>query len=955
MNENKLILSGVCPYCPAVLDYPEDARAVTCHSCGNTVPTRILRPLDFAKYERKESEDDRRIADAVTSSGAGIIYFDNFCSDYDWREFALNANLSIPTLDSIAEACKIKFSADPITYLLHFRCVAIPVTKKIEGLDVLEIEIIDNYKSDDISDLFEYVDLYSTITHAIVEKRESILKTLAKDIMLAKRFGADPHIVADLERTFSVFVEKINSINATSNIEEIPGYQKAKELKDAKLAAKIRKIGIDAEKTYKKAAALLKYGNVDNALHLFCAIHGYKDSDKYIDDNSMIFKFNDELAEMAGKFYVVRRDTGYTFDAEDPTPSSARMMSLYEIFNGSPSAAPALTMVSDIIHSFGSRIFFIRNNVSICCYDTLSLDYSANVKILDEAPSGDYVNRHPKPVFYSSDKTKFFIRKKLREATVKPGCFGRKKKAKNEDSAINRANNYAIVLVDMDNVTSKVILPEVVDIMDYYDDKIFYTTVDHGCQFPSFRVYDIETEESTEILDSNCVIHDVSDGKVIYSLRVPNIYNMDIYSLDIKTEEPHLIDENISAFNITHGNKVFYTVGTQNDKRLYSANLDGTDRCEISTNPGKILDYSSGWLYYVNGEGPNTCLMKVSIDGSKNILVASRFKTRVKSLNGYIYYISTSGDLRVVRSDGTSDTRIATGVDDLEHIIIDNEKIYYLKKDYIGPSEANESGLGLSLYTTDLLGKNLHKLAHDVSAIAEYNDRYIYLCKHRGMKYSVKTPINNKDSTTELIERELTFYESYDKQTHSFKEIVHFGMPTRSIVSYKKSFWPFSKYVTDQSIISEVPTDYIRDDVAPVGMVRNEELEKMRRALARLEAEKQEKRDAKQAKRDAKKAKRDAKRDAKKAKIEERERLEEEEHNRRLEEIDTFIEESEKLQAEEDERIEEKKRAKREKDTVSDDDLNALIAEDEAAAQSDSPAPASDASSEETKDGETSE
>lgn len=900
MSENKLILSGVCPYCPAILDYAEDARAVTCHSCGNVVPTRILRPLDFAKHEQRETEDDRRIADAVTSSGAGIIYFDNFCSDYNWREFALNANLSIPTLDSIAEACKIKFSADPITYLLHFRCVAIPVTKKIEGLDVLEIEIIDNYKSDDLSDLFEYVDLYSTITHAIVENRESILKTLAKDIMLAKRFGADPHIVADLERTFEVFVEKINSVRATSNIEEIPGYQKAKELKDAKLAADIRKIGIDAEKTYRKAKNLLWQGNVDNALHLFCAIHGYKDSDKYIDDNSMIFKFNDELAEMAGRFYVVRRDAAYTFDAENPTPQSPRTMSLYEIFNGTPSGAPALTMVSDIIHSFGSRIFFIRNDVSICCYDTNSLDYSANVKILDEAPSGDYVNRHPKPVFYSSDKTKFFIRKKLREETAKPGCFGRKKKKAN---TINRSNNYSIVLVDMDNVTSKVILPEVVDIMDYYDDKIFYTTVEHGSQFPSFRVYDIVTEESTEILNSNCVIHDVKDGKIIYSLRVPSIYNMDIYSIDIKTEEHHLIDENISDFYTTHGNKVFYIVGTQNDKRLYSANLDGTERCEIMENPGRICTFSSGWLYYINGEGANACLMKVSIDGSKNMLVASRFEKLVKVLNGYIYYIATNGDLKVVRSDGTGDTRIAAGIDDLSRIIIDNEKVYYLKRDYLGPTDENASGLGYSLYTTDLNGKNLHKLAHDVSAISEYNDRYIYLCKYRGAKYSIKTPINRKDSTTELVSKSLTYYESYDKTTCKFKEIVHFGAPTRSIVSYKKSFWPFSKYVTDQSVISEVHSDYARENVAPVGMVRNEELEKMRRAMARLEAEKQEKRDAKQAKRDAKKAKRDAKRD-------EKDRIAVEEHEKRLEEIDTFIEESEKLRADEEARKAEEEKAK---------------------------------------------
>lgn len=909
MNDNKLILSGVCPYCPAVLDYAEDAKAVTCHSCGNVVPTRILRPLDFAKHEQRVNEDDRRIADAVTSSGAGIIYFDNFCNDYDWRGFALTSALSIPTLDAIAEACKLKFSADPITYLLHFRCVAIPVTKKIEGLDVLEVEIIDNYKSDDLSDLFEYVDLYSTITHAIVEKRDALIRALANDVMLAKRFGVDPHIAADLDRSFAAFVERINAVKAVSGIEDVPGYQKAKDLKDAQLAADIRKIGIDAEKTYRKALALLNHGNVDNALHLFCAIHGYKDSDTYINDNSMIFKFNDELAAMAGKFYVVRRDASYTFDAENPSAATSGTMSLYEISGGVPSGSPTLTMVSDIIHSFGSRIFFIRNDVSICCYDTKSTDYSANVKILDESPTGDYVNRHPNPVYYSSDKTKFFIRKKLREETVKPGCFGRRKKKK---STINRDNNYAIVLVDMDNVTSKVILPEVVDIMDYYDDKIFYTTVEHGCQFPSFRVYDIATEKSTEILNSNCLIHDVKDGKIIYSLRVPSIYNMDMYSIDIKTEEHNLIDENISSYHITHGNKVFYEVGTEDDKRLYSANFDGTDRREIMERPGRICKYSSGWLYYVNGEGTNACLMKVSVDGEKNMLVASRFAKLVKMLNGYIYYLSTKGELKVVRSDGSGDTKIAAGVDDISRIIIDNEKIYYLKRDYLGPKDGGEDGFGYSLYTTDLTGKNLHKLAHDVSAMAEYNDRYIYLCKNRDTKYSVKTPLNRKDTRTEVISRDLTYYEAYDRVLCKFTEIVHFGVPTRSFVSYKKSFWPFSKYVTDQSVISEIHPDYVRENIAPVGMVRNEELEKMRRAIARLEAEKQEKRDAKRAKKEAKRAKKDAKK-AEKAKARETE------HEHNIEDIDTFIEENEKFKAEEEARLEEKKQSKRKKDRAADD------------------------------------
>ncbi len=921
MNENKLFLSGVCPYCPAVLDYAEDSRAVVCHSCGNVVPTRILRPLDFAKRENAECEKDRRIADGVTSSSAGIIYFDNFCDSYDWREFALHSSLSIPTLESIREACKIKFSADPITYYLDFRCIAIPVLKKIEGLDVLEVEIINNYKSDDISDLFEYVDRYCAITKEIVEKRESIIKMLIKDVHLAQKFGAPPMIVYDLKRTFKMFADKVNAITAATNIEEVPGYHKAKELKDAKLAHDIRRLGIDAEKTYNKAIELLEAGNVDNALHLFAAIKGYKNSEKYISDNSMIFKFNNELAEMAGRYYLVKSTSANVFDPANPSVASNGLMTLYEINNTYPASSPSLTMVSDVIHSFGSKIFFMRNNVSICCYDTKCEDLYANVKILDEAPSGDYVINHSTPVYYSSDKTKFFIRKKLREtATTKRGCLGRKKLTKR--LAQNRGNNYSIVLVDMDNVTSKIILPEVVDIMDYCNDKIFYTTLEKGSRFPSFRVYDIKEEKSTEILSSDCIIHSVSGGNIIYSMRVSSAYNLNLYSVNIDTNVHRIIDSNIKGYYTTHGNRVFYTVGSKEDNRLYSANLDGTERCEVMENPGRICTFSSGWLYYINGTGINACLMKVSLDGARNMLVASRFGKLVKMLNGYIYYIATNGDLKVVRSDGTNDVRIAPNIDDLSRIIIDKSNVYYLKRDYFGPDADNNDSFGYSLYSTDLSGKNLRKLSHDVSAMVEYNDRYIYICKKRGTKYSVVTPVDRKNSTTEIIDRTITYYESYDKVKAEFTEIVHLGAPETTTVSYKKSRLPFSKIITDRSVINEIQNTYVRGDVAPVGMVEQEEILAREEEARRIEAEKQAKldekkakkqakRDKKQAKRDKKKAKKQAKRDKKQAKREDEKNAKLEAHEKANAEIDTFLEEREKL---EEQRREEQEKRKAEEE-----------------------------------------
>lgn len=852
MSEKKYTLSGVCPYCPAVLDYSEDARAVECHCCGNTVPTSLLRPLNFEEKDNSLNESDKRIADGVTSSGAGVIYFDNFCDNYDWSEFATNANLSIYTLDVMREACKLKFPADPMTYYLDFRCVAIPFAKKIECLAVLEKRIIDNFSDDDISDLYEYVDLYSAITAAVVDKRDAIMETLKKDIKLAKRFSAEPQMMADMNYTLQLFEKRAMNVKRATSVEDVPGYNRAKEMRDKKLAEKIRRRGIDAEKTYDKALELLADGNVDNALHLFAAINGYRASASYIAEHSTIFKFNDELWHMAGKFYLSRSNGPYQFAVSDPLASPKNTLSLYGIENGATLSSPAISQMSDIIYNFGNKIFFIQSGVSLCCYDSSDTNFTTNLEVLDEAPSGDYATDHPTPIYYSSDRTKFIIRKKLREKEEKRGCFLKRRK---KVSTINRANNYSIILVDMDDVTSKVIIPEVVDIMDFYDDKIFYTTVTTDEAYPSFRVYDIAKGSDIEILNDQCVIHNVSHGRIIYSIPSPSIYNMDLYSVSIKTGKHTLIDSNIRSYYTTCGSKVFYTVGSDDSCRLMRSEFNGSGRREIMENPGRICTLSSGWLYYINGEGENSCLMKVKIDGSQTVLVASRFASLAKMTNSYVYYFSSRGDLRFVRNDGNGDTLIAKGIQGT-HVIIDNKNVYYLKRDYISPENDND-GYGYSLYSTDLFGKNLRKLSHDVDSMSERDARYIYIRKKVPVTYSVTTPVDKRTVRTEIVVKELIKYQAYDRASGEFTDIVTLGTPTAPSATFKRGCLFFSKWVTEEGSISEIKPIYRREGVSAVGMVRDEEEAELHRADDEKRQAKEEKRAAREARKEERRARRD--------------------------------------------------------------------------------------------------
>ena len=839
MNENKIYISGLCPYCPATLDYAEDQKAVVCSCCKNAVPTRLLRPLGSRDADGSDSEESRKIAENVTSASLGLIYLDNFCDSFDWREFAHNAELSVRVLDAIAEISRLKFSSDPLTYLLAFRCTAIPVLKKIEGLDVLEVEIIDNYKSDDISDAFEYTDLYCDITHTVASKRDGIIAKLEKDVALAKKFGIDAKIADDLDKSLAVFRDKVGAVTVASGIESVPGYLKAKELRDGELYLKFREKGIDAEKTYEKAIGLIAEGNVDSALHLLGAINGYKDSAKLIARHSTIFKFNDELFEMAGKCYFVKDEVSYFNVSEDqPEEAAAKTQKLYEIVKNVPTGSPVLSGISKIIHCYGSRIFFVRGGVNVCAYESKSANTFANVKVLDEAPRGDYVIGSDSDIFYSSDKSKFFFRKKLREVTEKRGCFGRRKKS--DKPKINRQNNYSVVLIDMDAATSKVILPEVVDIMDFYNDKIFYTKVS-GEGESSFRIYDINTGEDKQILNANCIIHNVDGDRIIYSRWAPSKYNLDLYSISVSTGETTLIDTNISGYYTTYGGKVFYTVGTGACARLYSAGLDGENIVEVMEDPGSICEVNSGWLYYVSGKGKNACLMKVRADGEGNTLVASRFDRLVKMQGGYIYYVSTSGELCVVRSDGHDAKRISSDVSG-QDIIIDNSKIYYLKRDVVANATDSSDGYGLSLYTTDLEGKRFRKLAHDVVAMTDYDEEYIYICKTRLNYYKIETPIDKDNSKTETVSRNVTYYEAYNKLTGKFSEIVHIGAPTPETISYQAGCFLRRKTYTKESVITEMHAEFKRTNVAASGLVLGEEMEAARREQEIADAERESKR-----------------------------------------------------------------------------------------------------------------
>ena len=824
---NELFLSGRCPYCGTTLDYSEGKDAVYCHCCDRAVPTASLL-LDIRAEENAILEEDRFLVENVTTVSAGLIYFDNFCDSYDWSEFLEGTALTVPRFNAIAEAYKLKYGTNPLTYILDFRRIVVPVVKKMEHIRRLEKAILAKEDADE-SALFAVYDRHATFADTLLREKKKMFDVLTQDVNLAHRYGAEEDIVNTLISNledFRVALEgfKISESFKTSKIYEAYRSRKDKACADA-LAAK----GINAAATYDKALSLIAEGDIDSALHLLLAVRGYMDSEEILSTYTKAFSFAGELVELGGKTFYLCDGESTFFDVEDPTDyKKCQCKNLYAVENGIPARTPTIQGITRVIGCFGTRIYFIKNDSALCVYNTKPSDTFVSERVLMRAPAGDWaVDDGYHAVRFSEDKSRFFIRKKLRDAKIeeKRGCalFRKEQPVR----FVDRRNNYSVIVVNMDRGTASVALPEVIDVQDFFCDNLFYTYTSAELSGTSFRMYNIMNETDEEILHEDCVIHGISQGKILYSLYAPNAYNMNLYAFHMEKKKSRLIEKNIFSHYATAGSKVFYTVGNAESNRLYAYDLRTGAKCEILENAGNVTYVTESWIYYLKGEDRNAVLMRVGTDGHGCSRVASRVAKFIRMSSGYIYYVNASDELHLVRGDGHGDITIAKQVS-RDNIVMDEKHVYYLRHENVGDAATNESGRSYSLYSTDLEGKNLKKLAFNVTAIKEYNEKYVYLRSEEMASFSITVPVSKDISDTSVEEFKLTYYSRLEKATGAIEPLMTLGAPTPESRTFRVGCWPFRKNrVFEGAVFQNLKQrGYVRPGASVAGAVYRDEMEK---------------------------------------------------------------------------------------------------------------------------------
>ncbi|MBR3862225.1 MAG: DUF5050 domain-containing protein, partial [Clostridia bacterium] len=861
---DKKQVKGFCPNCGTPLYTSAAGEKIICPRCDCNVVPSATSPAQATRLQSGTSVGaatvDVPAAINFDSAESALIYLENFFDTYAWSDYCERTAYTLYEIEDVVKRNKCEKGSNAYTWYLDFKALYVPLTKKLEALAEYEKQIAEKFDPEDSVEAFGIFDLYAKIINRLNADREVILKRLESDVKYAGQLKLDADKLAEMSKALDEMRRNFSdTVRAVEKITQIPGYVKAKaNIDKAKRDELLETKGIDAEQFY--ASALAEYSpdklNNNESLMLFEQIRGYADSVEYIEKINKYFNYHFELFHFMGKHYIFRKEENTDAFAMNPfspnknqqpqtvaevASASVRRVTfaLYEVVDGEPGKKPILSGIDQILTCYGTRLYYFKNTGGVYYFDFASMTETG----LDRAPITDYLFGGKYYIEFNNTGNVFFFKKKLPVSIEKRGCVATFFKGAPETE--QRANNYAVISVNMRENSVKPLIDAMVDVADYYENELFYTFAeepekkkknDSEVQTPQkiktiLMACNVNTGEKRCVLNEGCEIHNVVGGKIIYSRWTPNDYNKSLLVYDLKSETDALIEDNILDYVCVLKNYVYYTVGNDEFRPLMRNNFEGTERIEILEQAEKIIGNRGNWLYIERGSSYNKALFKLRSDGKEQIFLCSQFKCFVKIAEDNVYYLDAWDNLHIVRPDGRDDRIIAEDLDIINgnldaSIIVEEDRIYYVRKEAVEDNKTSKS-----LYVMDLDGHNVKKLVFNVDNVLNYDQNTLYYSAWQEMRYKVTVPARKKaeERTYHQIYK-LKKYFVYDKKSGESTLVLTKNKP-HGKTSFKKGCFGGSVDANLIYVEDPVVREFKRRGLAKVGQnsaIAATTLEKMR-------------------------------------------------------------------------------------------------------------------------------
>lgn len=863
------LITYVCPSCGGQILHDADSQtdSEVCSFCGTQHSLTELSGDSNISGKAKSagastymgasggtgyvSVDGDAMVSYIDESESALAFLENYFETYDWDSFCNYATLAIPTIDRMVEKMLIKSAANAATWELQFTAIHKPLQKKLSGLKALEEKFFASYvNNDDLAESFTYFDTYLNIVKRLVVSRDDVLKKLAAAIKNCKRYGGADNLIKSLMAQLEAVSTGLQKLKVVSSYKELSGFAKASAEKQKRVAARLAEKGIDAETVYNEAVEQYEAGgDPRHALEAFLSIAGYKDALEYAQKIDSWFRFemtDGTVIKLGKKHYILHAAKAYTFSVANPTGQTVPQQTqtgsyeLYDVVNVRQAKEPCVTGITDILAHFGGALAYVKNSTEICIFNS---ENGAETSVLDFSRKSDIKFVKDSDGDILIDDNKLFLLCKLaaiKKTEEKKHLF---RKNKPSELVVVNKNNFSLITIDMVNSSTETVIPELVDIQEQFGKEIFYnkvTTVDNKEKDELFA-YNYVTKETRKVLSTDTDIVDVIDGNVIYFVWKPNMLNMDMYALNLATDETIKLAANVYKYYGHIEGKAYYLVGNKKRAVLYCVDVDGQNTKQIRSNVGffsKALCYLNGWLYVTVGVAGsyNYALAKLKANGEGFTVLCPQLKKLIKIKDGYVYYIDKSNNLCMVREDGSYKKVIIDEIEGFVHLA--DNAIFMLRREIVDDNNGNDVYAN-SLYKVDYDGAGLTKVAFNVVNAATNNsdDNEIYLYRAERVNYMIQTPIDKDNYNTTYETRTRNTISVYNIAEDKFTDIAVSGDAIRPGAPFVFKAGCFKK-VTKEVIVTEIKTKKVlrRTNKLTAGSIANEQLEEARAAEAAANA-----------------------------------------------------------------------------------------------------------------------
>ena len=736
----------MCPNCGNKIAFSEDQKTVHCECCDS----------DFSVGEilaTKSYGNNAELAvNSIDTSESGLAYLDSVFETMDWDDFILNnPSLTVPTMDAVVNKIKIKFSNSADAWLFEFKSWIIPVNKRIEKLAEIISDIEKLYgekdKDDEIHGLF---DSYKFVVKKLVSCKNNIYKQLEVDLNFMKKFKLNNLTLASCTKEFNTLKEKLDKLNEVKYYHDLPEIRSLVESKEKNKVLELLKKGIDANKVYHDAVENYLKGNKKMAFDMFKKISGFRDADYYLKKLNTFYIVDSTLLECGGCIYVYQKakNNGKEEGAKKKKGAVSNLLSnsgkgIYKIVDGIVQAEPIAKQIQTIIGLYADKLYYLSTENKIEYFDIQALTITTLFDLKDctlEKENAIRFDKAAKLVFLGPN------------AESPKGC-SLFKKNKGKD-----VKTFSFRVLDFATATITSYADDVLCINENHDGHVFFTkgVFDNNGNLERKEIYHFEV--ATCALDQpfsrEVLIYCVCKDYLIYAQWCPNINNMDLYSLNLRTKEKVLLEKNIYECCGYFEGKVYFTVGNFEYQPLYAINPDGTGLKEIVQNCDEIERAYAGYIYIVSGYGYYTYLYKMKADGSNKTVVCNDFSEIIKIKNGYVYYKDNDDCLHIVRSDGREDRLVVEELEDVYSIT--DDKIFFTRREYIGKSLGIDK-YGSSLYVMDADGHNTHKVAFNADVFGLLDENMLVYSQQEKFQVEVtkmgkRGPVSEPEVRTSDVE-----------------------------------------------------------------------------------------------------------------------------------------------------------------------------------------------------------